>query len=217
MYWERCSLRLEKHGFCLKREKCQFLMSSVECLGHQVDADGIHTMPDKIETMAKASTPKNVKELRSFLGLVNYYDKFVPNLSTLLRPLNRLLKEDVKWRWTQDCAEAFIRAKEELASALVLTHYDPSLPLNMAADASAYGVGVILSHTFPDGSERPIAFVSRTLTPSESNYAQIEKEALALIFGVKRFHLYLYGRQFTLVMDHKPLTAILVQRKAFFL
>ena len=107
--------RLEKHGFHLKREKCQFLMSSVEYLGHQVDADGIHTMPDKIEAMVKAPTPKNVKELCSFLGLVNYYGKFVPNLSTLLQPLNCLLKEDVKWRWTHDCAEAFIHAREELA------------------------------------------------------------------------------------------------------
>ena len=182
--------------------------AAVEYLGHQIDASGIHTMPDKIDAVVNAPPPQNVSELRSFLGLVNYYGKFVPNLSTLLHPLNHLLKADVKWRWTPACAQAFSRAKAELASARVLTHYDPQLPLNMAADASAYGVGAVLSHTFPDGSERPIAFASRSLTPSERNYVQIKKEALTLIVGVKKFHQYLYGRRFTLVTDHKPLTAI---------
>ena len=158
--------RLEKHGFHLKQEKCQFLMSSVEYLGHQIDASGICTTPDKIDAVVKAPPPENVSELRSFLGLVNYYGKFVPNLSTVLHPLNYLLKADVKWKWTKECSEAFSRAKEELASARVLTHYDPKLPLNMAADASAYGVGAVLSHTFPDGSERPVAFASRSLTSS---------------------------------------------------
>ena len=205
--------RLEKHGLRLKREKCQFLMSSVEYLGHQVDASGIRPMPDKIDAVINAPPPKNVSELRSFLGLVNYYGKFVPNLSTLLHPLNHLLKVDVKWKWTPSCSQAFSHAKSELASARVLTHYDPQLPLNMAADASAYGVGAVLSHTFPDGSERPVAFASRSLTPSESNYAQIEKEALAIIFGMKKFHQYLYGRQFNLITDHKPLTAIFGPKK----
>ena len=205
--------RLEKHGFRLKREKCQFLLSSVEYLGHQINASGIQTTPDKIDAVVKAPPPENATELRSFLGLVNYYGKFVPHLSTVLHPLNHLLKDNVKWSWTQECSESFSRAKEELASARVLTHYDPKLPLNMAADASAYGVGAVLSHVFPDGTERPVAFASRTLSPSEKNYAQVEKEALSLIFGVKKFHQYLYGRRFTLVTDHKPLTAILGPKK----
>ena len=108
---------------------------------------------------------------------------------------------------------AFQNAKKALTSSPVLMHYDPALPVSLATDASAYGVGAVISHTLPDGAERPIAFASRTLIFSESHYAQIEKEALSIVFEVKRFHTYLYGRQFTLLTDHKPLCTIFGPKK----
>ena len=121
----------------------------------------------------------------------------------------------MKWSWSAKCEKAFQETKKRIASAKVLTHYDPTLPIKLATDASAYRVGVVISHTMPDGTERPIAFASRTLTASEKNYAQLEKEALSLVYGVKKFHRYLYGQKFTLLTDHQPLTTIFNPKKAY--
>ena len=205
--------RLEKHGVRMKRAKCNFMQGSVQYLGHSVDAEGLHTTPGKLEAVVKAPEPKNVQELRSFLGMLNYYGKFIPNISTIVHPLNRLLQHGHPWKWSEECKRAFQQAKETLTSSRLLVHYDPLLPLRLAADASAYGLGGVILHIMPDGAERPIAYASRTLAPSERNYAQLEKEALALIFGIKKFHQYLYGRKFTLITDHKPLMAILGSKK----
>ena len=206
--------RLRSHGFRLKRQKCSFLQPSVEYLGHVVDAQGLHTTRGKQQAMADAPTPTNLTELRSFLGLVNYYGRFISNLATRLQPLTQLLHKGESWKWTVECETAFRDIKAVLSSSQVLAHYDPSLPLSLAADASPYGVGAVISQQYSDGSERPIAYASRTLTASEKNYPQIEKEALALVFGVKRFHQYLYGRKFCLITDHKPLTTILASDQA---
>ena len=115
------------------------------------------------------------------------------------------------WKWTEACETAFCKLKEQLTSSAVLVHYDSTLPLKLDTDAhvSSYGVGAVIAHIMPDGSERPVAYASRTLTQSERNYSQIEKEALAIVFRVKRFNQFLYGRHFTLVTDHKPWTTIL--------
>ena len=201
--------RLKEQGIKLKKEKCAFLQNAVEYLGFIIDAEGVHTALAKLEAIQKAPEPKNVSELRSFLGLLNYYAKFISNLASLLHPLHSLLQHKKTWKWTKECKEVFRKAKKQLSSAPVLAHYNPQLPLQLAGDASSYGVGAVLSHKYPDGSERPIAYASRTLLPSERNYAQIEKEALALIFGIQKFHQYIYGRKFTLITDHHPLLAIL--------
>ena len=172
-----------------------------------------YTREEKIHAVVNAPRPENVQQLRSFLGLVNYYHKFLPNLATTLNPLNGLLEQGKRWNWTTECEEAFHSVKKLIKSDMVLTHYDPGWPLRLACDASPVGIGAVLSHIMEDGSERPIAFTSRTLTKAERNYSQIDKEALALVWGVKKFHLYLFGRHFTLVTDHEPLTSIFNPKK----
>ena len=127
----------------------------------------------------------------SLVWYMHYYGKFLPKLSTLLQPLNRLLKEEHKWAWSPECTKAF---QDLLSSAPVLAHYNPSLPIKMAGDASAYGIGAVISHVFANGEERPVAYA---LSASEQNYSQIEKEALSLVFRIQKFHTYLYGRKFT--------------------
>ena len=122
-------------------------------------------------SIVRAPEPRNIQELRSFLGLLNYYGKFIPNLSTLIHPLNSLLQKSKRWNWTADCKQAFNQAKQALSSSTVLVHYDP---LRLAGDGSAYSIGAVILHILPDGSERPIAFASRALSDSERNYARLD-------------------------------------------
>ena len=117
--------RLEQHGYRLKQENCQFLLPRVQYLGHQISSDSIRPLQTKIEAILIAPVPGNIKKLRSFLGLINYYGKFIPNLSTLLQPLNALLQAETKWSWSTTCEKAFRKAKKQIASAKVLMHYDP--------------------------------------------------------------------------------------------
>ena len=201
--------RLQQYGVRMKRNKCHFMQESVEYLGHIVDSTGIRATPEKVAAIAQAPAPQNVAHLRSFLGLLNYYRKFLPSLARVVQPLNVLLQKDRKWVWSQDCELAMAKAKGLLTSANVLMHYDVTLPMKLATDASPYGLGAVISQVLPNGVEKPVAFASRSLSSSEQNYSQIDKEALGLIYGVRKFHTYLYGHKFTLVTDHKPLTSIL--------
>lgn len=200
--------RLNMHNVRLNGTKCQFMKSKIRYLGHELTSEGVSPLQDKIEAIQKAPRPTNVSELKSFLGMVNYYGKFVRNLSSQMQPLYALLQHNINWVWSDDCEQAFVNAKNALASNQVLTHFDPNKPLVLSVDASPCGLGAVLGHRYPDGSDRPIAYASRTLSQTEKNYAQIEKEALAIIFGIKKFHLYLYGTNFTLITDHQPLTKI---------
>ncbi|KAL9976940.1 hypothetical protein ACROYT_G014287 [Oculina patagonica] len=178
----------------------------------RVDGEGRHPTDEKIAAISEAPSQKNLAELRSYLRFLNYYGHFIANLSTLLQPLHELLRKGVKWEWTKECEEAFQRSKSELMAGRVSVPYDEKRKLIPACDASPYGVGAVISHVMDDGQERPIT--SRTLTKSERNYSQIEKEALAIVFGVRKFHKYLYDRTFHLYTDHKLLVTILGPKTA---
>ena len=186
--------RLQDAGMRLKKTKCLFLLPSVEYLGHIIRTEGLCTSDAKVSAIVNAPAPQNVTELRSFLGLVNYYGKFLPDLATTLSPLYQLLQKQKKWTWGNSQEKAFEEVKSLLQSSRVLVHFDDKLPLILSCDASPYGVGAVLSHRMANGDERPICFAFCTLTAAERRYSQLDKEALAIVVGVKKHHQYLYGR-----------------------
>ena len=200
--------KLSAVGFQLKKAKCEFEKTSVQYLGHIIDGEGLHPTDEKLAAVRDAPRPTDITSLKSFLGLIMFYSRFLKNHSTVLAPLNNLLKKDVPWRWTKIEEEAFVKAKQLLLNSQTLVHYDDSLPLYLACDASSYGAGAVLSHCI-DGQYRPIAFTSCTLTQAQRNYSQLDKEAFSIIFGLKRFHQYLYGRPFTILTDHRPLLTLM--------
>ncbi|GFX71383.1 transposon Tf2-6 polyprotein [Trichonephila clavipes] len=203
-FFKKC----REHGLKLNLNKSKFFQNEINFLGHRIDSKGLHKTDEKISAVVNAPVPRNVHEVKSFLGLVNFYEKFCENLATIANPLNNLTKKNVRFLWSKDCQVAFEQIKKEICSPKILVHYDPSLPLTLASDASPVGIGCVLSHVYPDGSERPIAFASRTLSGSEKKYSQIDKEALSIVWAVRKFYLYLKGRRFTFITDHKPLIAI---------
>ena len=152
--------RLHDAGLKANKEKCEFFRDRVQFCGHEIDREGLHKTQEKIEAVVSAPRPENASQLRSFLGLVNYYNRFLPNASTVLHPLHQLLEQNSEWQWTEQCEQAFTEAKRMITSEQVLTHYDPALPVRLACDASPTGIGAVLAHVMPGGSERPVAFAS---------------------------------------------------------
>ena len=205
--------RLEHHGLKVRKEKTAFSRDSVVYLGHKVQAGGSSPVRSKIEDLLKAQTPQNVQQLVSFLSAVGYYRRYLPDLATVIAPLDRLRSKDTEWQWGKAEQQAFEKLREMLCSNRLLAMYDPKLPIKIESDASNYGLGSVISHIYPDGSEKPIEYASRTLSKAERKYSQIDKEALAIIWSVKRFHYYVYGRSFELVSDHKPLIHIFGKNK----
>ncbi|XP_011690576.1 PREDICTED: uncharacterized protein LOC105451673 [Wasmannia auropunctata] len=161
----------------------------------------------KVEAITEINRPANPEEVKRFLGMAMHYARFIPNASTITHPLRCLLRENTTFKWTAACEAAFIKLKQEIASNRVLMPFNPELPLTVACDASPTGIAAVLSHTV-NGIERPIAFASRSLTSAEQNYSQLDREALAIVFGVDKFFMYTYGKKFDLITDNRPLSRI---------
>ena len=198
--------KLQEAGLKLHPTKCEIAVLSVQYLGYSIDATGLKPTPEKVDAIMNAPEPTDVTQLRSYLGMLNFYRKFLERAAQIQKPLNALLEKDIKWEWSSEQKEAFRESKKALLDSC-LVHFDPSLPMVVSADSSNYGLGAVLCHLI-ENVERPVVFVSRTLNKAEQNYCQTEKEALALIFALKRFHHYLWGSKFTLITDHKPLLGL---------
>lgn len=188
----------------LQPDKCEFLRREVAYLGHTITDKGVFPNPDKVKAVTEFPAPKNPKDIKSFLGLVGYYRRFIENFSKITKPLTSLLKKDAEFHWNQEQQNAFSTLKSKLTSAPLLQYPDFSKTFILTTDASNYAVGAILSQGVV-GKDKPIAYASRTLNKAEGNYSTIEKELLAILFGVKTFRPYLYGHKFQIVTDHRPL------------
>jgi len=175
-------------------------------LGHIVSADGVRTDPAKTEKVAQWPIPTSRREVQQFLGLANYYWRFVKDFASITKPLHRLTEKTAKFEWTDECLAAFKELRNKLTTAPVLAFPDYNRPFLLDTDASNSGIGAVLSQLQDDGTERVIAYASRLLTKPERRYCVTRRELLAVVTFTQHFRPYLLGRQFLLRTDHGSLT-----------
>lgn len=202
--------RIQAAGLKLKPSKCQFLRPEVKYLGHIVSAEGVRPDPGKVECVRDFPEPKTKTEVRQFLGLLSYYRRHIPNFAAQARPLTQLTTKK-PFHWGEAEQTAFSSMKMKLTEAPVLRFPDFSRPCTLATDASKVGVGAVLSQEF-EGKEHPIAYASRQLNSAEQKYGATEQECLAVVWAVRHFRCFLYGRHFRIVTDCQPLKWLMSAR-----
>jgi hypothetical protein len=195
--------RCQDVGIRLNKKKLEVGVETLTFMGHQIATDGLRPDPCKVSAITEMKEPTGLESLRQFLGMVNYLAKFLPKVTEVMQPLYNLLKKDVPWTWSISQQDAFDQVKSMITTAPVLAYYDPTKPLELENDACEYGLGSALLQ-----NGKPVAFASRALSQAERRYAQIEKEMLAVTYGLEKFHHYTFGRELEVITDHKPLVAI---------
>lgn len=200
-------MKMKEVGMTLKLEKCKFGCASVDYLGHTLTSKGVLPKEKLVNAVSVFSTPSNKDEVRSFLGLIEYYAKFIRNLADRSQNIRNLLKKNVRFEWSTLCEDEFLDLKREVCEAGCLSPFQEGLKTVVTTDASKKGLGAVLTQVC-NGLERTIAFASRTLKGSEANYSAIEREALAIYWAVKHFSVFLWGQSFCVRTDHKPLLGI---------
>ena len=208
---ERVLQILQEHKFYAKMSKCEFMKTRIEFLGHVISDQGLETDSSKIRAIKEYPRPKNISELRSFLGLASYYRKFICNFAKIAAPLYELIKKDVRYDWTEEKESSFQRLKDALTSAPVLKLPDFSQPFIVRTDASDIGIGAVLMQD-DEGRLRPVCFESRKLKSTEINYKVREKELLAIVYALTKWRHYLEGNFFTVITDHESLKFIQTQK-----
>ena len=177
---------LNEVGATVNKSKCLFFANETEYIGFLIDRNGIRVNPPKIDPFINMPQPTNVKQLQSFLGVVNYYSKFIPNMVDIAKQLYKLIEKNAIWEWKNECDNSFWVLKQCLSESPVLSIYDPDLPLKIDCDTSKYGLGAVLSHKYLDGTEKPVAYASRTLNQIKISYSQVDKEGASIIFALKK-------------------------------
>ena len=202
-------------GLTVSPEKCELNKESLTFFGLVFSAEGVSPDPKKVKAIHDARPPKSAGEVRSFLGMVTYCAKFIPNFSDITKPLRELTKKDTPFQWKEEHDRALQKVKELLTSDTVMAYFDKDKQTELTTDASPWGLSAILSqHTPGQDDRRIVVYVSRSLTPVEQRYSQTEREALAIVWAVERLHTYLYGEHFTLYTDCKPVELILNNPKS---
>jgi len=199
--------RIRDAGLTLNMEKCIFGVDKITFFGHEITGQGIGPNEEKVAAIRDAQPPVNLSEVRSFLGLVQYVGKFLPNLSTVIEPIQALVRGDNVFQWNVKHQAAFDKVKQMITSTKCLAFFDNDAPTRLVCDASPTGLGAVLLQC-KDNVWRAISYASRRLTDVERRYSQTEKEALAVVWSCERFYLYLIGREFEIETDHKPLEFI---------
>ncbi|BAE56502.1 unnamed protein product [Aspergillus oryzae RIB40] len=200
--------KLQRAEVRLKLKKCEFHVQETEFLGHWISTEGIQAEEGKVKAIREWPEPTNLKELQQFIGLLNYYRKFIDRYAHRLAPLFDLLKKSKQWEWTNEHQSAFDKAKEAITTAPILAQHDPAKQTIIETDASDYAIGARMVQAGPDGKLRPIAFESRKLVQAELNYDIHDKELLAIVSAFKKWRVYLEGAQHQIIVksDHKNLT-----------
>ena len=198
---------MNERGLTFNRDKCQYKMAHLEFMGHVLSEHGVGPTEAKVRAVAEARGPRDAGEVRSFLGLVNFTARFIPDLATVSAPLQKLTKAKEPFVWGIDQQNSFNELKKRLTCAETLGYFDKEAKTTVIADASPVGLGAVLVQEQGD-EHRIINYASRSLSDVERRYSQTEKEALAIVWSCERFHAYLYGAEFELLTDHKPLECI---------
>lgn len=196
--------RLREAGLVLAMDKCKFCLPQLKYLGFIVDRDGLRPDPEKVEAIINIPPPRNIHEIRRFMGTASWYRRFVPNFSSIMAPLTNLIKKNVKWAWTSECEQTFRKIKECLVTAPVLSCPDFDRTFTLQTDASSFGVGAVLTQEFEQG-EKVICYLSRSLTRQEQKLTVTEKECLAVIWSVEKLRHYLEHTHFKVITDHHSL------------
>jgi hypothetical protein len=198
--------RLYEKGVTLNVSKCIFCKNNLEYYGYLFSKEGMKPSTNKMDAISKADKPENQKAVRSFLGLVNYLKRFIPDYSTMTYPLRKLLKKNSIFAWTEECEKSFAELKKAITCSSCVSYFDETKETFLFTDASPVGVSAILLQKSETNEEiKVIAYCSRSLTSTEQRYSQIERECLGILYGCEKNRLYLLGRSFTVFNDHKAL------------